>query len=268
MRRALAAYMPLQFLNGLEIISYVGTLTMVISKFCTRTLVSEISIMLPSAPAESTVIQSPILIKLLVVSWMLAANPKIGSLKISENTAAKADKPVTMYIGLRPSSKDKTNKPVIRKITIFTACTSPFTGIFGLRPYKWFSVFKKVLISQAKLSTIKSPVSLPISVASQGTFSVMNTGCRFTASMAAATMPTAVKKWCVVMAFTHLSAFSLAKMVARYLLQNHVNTRAEKYKIAKNKTAAIICATSTLYSAGIYVIFSIQDKISFIGSLS
>ena len=73
------------------------------------------------------------------------------------------------------------------------ACTSPLMGILGLRPNKRPSVSSTELISQAKLSTIKRPVNLPISVVSQATSLVIKTGYKLMAASAETTTPTAVK---------------------------------------------------------------------------
>ena len=123
---------------------------------------------------------------------MLAAKPRMGSLKINEKTAANADNPVIIYIGRRPNSKDKTKSAVIKNRIILSARTSPLIGTLGLSPYKRPAVFRMELINHEKLSTTNSPVSLPISVVSTATLLEINTGYRLMAKRAATTTPIAV----------------------------------------------------------------------------
>ena len=51
--------MPRQFLNDSLMSVYVGMVKMVLSKFCTLTVVSPTSITSPSAPCDGISIQSP-----------------------------------------------------------------------------------------------------------------------------------------------------------------------------------------------------------------
>ena len=73
---------------------------MVLSKFCTFTVVSVTSFTKPLAPCRSIVIQSPGRSMSLAVSCTPATRPRIVSLKTRAMTAAEAPSPATMVVRL------------------------------------------------------------------------------------------------------------------------------------------------------------------------
>ena len=137
------------------------------------------------------------------------------------------------------------------------AWISPFNGILGLRPYKWFTPSNAVLIHHANAHTTNTPVSLVIAVPNQGSLSVINTGCRLIATMAANTTPTAVKNLCSDSALAHFWETTLLKSRCGYLLKNQLATRATAYKIPTNNRAESTCAMVKFQLSGIMGSFSI-----------
>ena len=93
--------MPFQFLNEPLTKAIGGTVTMVLSKFCTFTVVRLISVTMPSAPALSTVIQSPTCSISLDVRRIPATRPCMVSWKTSIRPADVAPSPASKVMGLR-----------------------------------------------------------------------------------------------------------------------------------------------------------------------
>ena len=99
MRRPPLSNIPRQFWNDSLTSAYGGTVVMVLSQFCTFTVVSVTSSTLPSAPYLSMVIQSPGRSMSFAESCTPATSPMILSLKTNISTAADAPSPANSFVG-------------------------------------------------------------------------------------------------------------------------------------------------------------------------
>ena len=102
---------------------------MVLSKFCTLTVVRATSITSPSAPNFGISIQSPRATIRLAVSCTPATSPRMASLKISIITAVRAPSPLKISTGDFPMTEDTTKIAPAAKIKILTIWRKPLMGI-------------------------------------------------------------------------------------------------------------------------------------------
>ena len=114
-RRPPDSCMPRQFLNDSLINEYAGIEVIVLSQFCTFTVVNATSMTSPSAPYFGISIQSPTATILFALSCMPATSPSMASLNTSKSTAINAPNPLRKYTGLRSNKIDK-NKNAAYKI--------------------------------------------------------------------------------------------------------------------------------------------------------
>lgn len=122
--------MPLQFWKELLTREYEGTVTMVLSKFCTFTVMREMSITLPLAKVPGTTIQSPMRTMSLELSCMPDTNPRRVSLKMKEITAATAPRPVRSLAGDLSRRMAMMMIPPTKNTIMRVICSIPFRGAF------------------------------------------------------------------------------------------------------------------------------------------
>ena len=112
--RPSACCIPFQFLKALSTSALGETVMIVLSKLRIFTVVSDMPITVPSAPACGTVIQSPMCIMSLLVRRMPATRPSIVSLNTSISTAEVAPSPAITVSGFRPIMIAMTTTTAIR----------------------------------------------------------------------------------------------------------------------------------------------------------
>ncbi|MNE48209.1 hypothetical protein D3C80_1426580 [compost metagenome] len=95
---------------------------MVLSKFCTLTLLRLISFTVPSAPYLGISIQSPTRIESLAETCILATKPKIVSLKTSIRIAEAAPSDNRNDHGELPVKIEKQMVPPIKSMMIWQTC--------------------------------------------------------------------------------------------------------------------------------------------------
>ena len=105
------SHMPRQLVNDSETNLYVGTVEIVLSQFCTFTVVKLISSTSPSAPWLGITIQSPMRIILFAINCTHATKPNIVSLNTNISTAAKAPIPTNRASGDLPMEMLMTMTP-------------------------------------------------------------------------------------------------------------------------------------------------------------
>ena len=96
---------------------------MVLSQLRTFTVVSAMSITLPSAPNFFISIQSSGRSMSLAESWMPATKPRMLSLNTSSSTAVMAPRPLSSTSGERSSSAENMMMRKVSVRMIFTTCT-------------------------------------------------------------------------------------------------------------------------------------------------
>ncbi|MOA11457.1 hypothetical protein D3C78_1314000 [compost metagenome] len=123
MRRTPDSDMPRQFLK-LSLISFqVGMVVMVLSQFCTLTMLSAMSITKPSAPTWGISTQSPTRIMSFEPSCTPAVKDRMVSLNTSISTADIAPRPDSSSRGERSSSVATMSTAATMKTSSLVSCT-------------------------------------------------------------------------------------------------------------------------------------------------
>ena len=112
--------MPSQFWKAPSTSACGLRVTMVLSKLRTLTIVSVISSTRPLAPAEGTVIQSPMCSMSLFVRRMPATSPLMVSWKASIRMAEAAPSPAKRVVGSLLTMMAMTTMVAMKIITIFS----------------------------------------------------------------------------------------------------------------------------------------------------
>ena len=112
--------MPSQFLNEPSTSVWGVSVTMVLSKLRTLTIVSVMSSTVPSASVEGTVIQSPMCSMSFDVSRMPATKPLMVSWKASMRMAEAAPSPVSSTDGSLPMMMAMTTMAAMKMMIILS----------------------------------------------------------------------------------------------------------------------------------------------------